>query len=55
MKQISLARTLNARNLIRQLNYDIKDVQIDLLNADTIQTIPNENEFGYLIIRVESK
>jgi hypothetical protein len=54
MKQISLARTLNARNLIRQLDYDIKEVQVDLLNPDSI-SIENENEFGYLIIRVEPK
>ncbi|WP_419769940.1 MAG: hypothetical protein ACNI3C_11465 [Candidatus Marinarcus sp.] len=54
MKQISLARTINARNLIRQLNYDIKDVQVDLLRPNSTN-IQNENEFGYLIIRIVKK
>ena len=54
MKQISLARTLNARNLIRKLNYDIKDVRVDLLKAYKLN-IQNQNEDGYLIIRVEKK
>lgn len=54
MKQISLARTINTRNLIRQLSYDIKDVQVDLLKPN-ITNIQNQNEFGYLIIRIEKK
>lgn len=54
MKQISLARTLNARNLIRQMGYDVKDVRIDLLNPN-LQNIENSNENGYLIIRIEKK
>lgn len=54
MKQISLARTINARNLIRQLGYDIKDVQVDLLKPNSTN-IQNKNDFGYLIIRIEKK
>lgn len=54
MKQISLARTINARNLIRQLSYDIKDVQVDLLRPNSTN-IQNENEFGFLIIRIEKR
>jgi hypothetical protein len=54
MKQISLARTINARNLIRQLSYDIKDVQVDLLKPNSTN-IQNVNEFGFLIIRIEKK
>jgi hypothetical protein len=54
MKQISLARTINARNLIRQLSYDIKDVQVDLLKPNSMN-IQNVNEFGFLIIRIEKK
>ncbi|MDD3505072.1 MAG: hypothetical protein PHX65_00780 [Sulfurimonas sp.] len=54
MKQISLARTLNARNLIRQMGYDIKDVRIDLLTPNATKII-NQNENGYLIIRIEKK
>ena len=54
MKQISLARTINARNLIRQLSYDIKDVQVDLLKPNSTN-IQNENEFGFLIIRIDKK
>ncbi|RXJ80155.1 hypothetical protein [Arcobacter sp. F2176] len=54
MKQISLARTLNARNLVRKLNYKRKDVQVDLLNPKSLN-INNKNEFGYLILKVEKK
>ncbi len=54
MKQISLARTLNARNLIRTLKYKIRDVQVDLLKASNLN-LNNKNEFGYLIIRIEKK
>lgn len=54
MKQISLARTINARNLIRQLSYDIKDVQVDLLKPNSMN-IQNVNESGFLIIRIEKK
>ena len=54
MKQISLARTLNVRNFIRSLNYEIKDVQVDLLKPSSLN-IENKNDFGYLIIRIEKK
>jgi hypothetical protein len=54
MKQISLARTINTRNLIRQLGYEIKDVQVDLLKVD-LSGIQNENPNGYVIVRVEKK
>ena len=54
MKQISLARTLNTRNLVRQMGYDIKDVRIDLLRPNATNII-NQNENGYLIIRIEKK
>lgn len=54
MKQISLARTLNARNLIRQMGYDIKDVRVDLLHSNA-EKIVNQNNNGYIIIRIEKK
>lgn len=54
MKQISLARTLNARNLIRQMGYDIKDVRVDLLHPNAAKII-NQNKNGYIIIRIEKK
>lgn len=54
MKQISLARTLNARNLIRQMGYDIKDVRVDLLHPNAAKII-NQNKNGYIIIRIERK
>ncbi|MCK9337716.1 MAG: hypothetical protein M0P43_07795 [Arcobacteraceae bacterium] len=54
MKQISLARTINTRNLIRQLGYDIKDVQIDLLKLN-LTGIDNTNDNGYIIVRIEKK
>lgn len=54
MKQISLARTLNVRNLIRQLGYDIKDVQVDLLKNDPLVN-ENKNPNGFIVIRIESK
>ncbi len=54
MKQISLSRTLNVRNLIRQLDYDIKDVQVDLINVNT-NDIQNDNVSGFVIVRIEKK
>jgi hypothetical protein len=54
MKQISLARTLNARNLIRQMGYDIKDVRVDLLHPNAVKIV-NQNKNGYIIIRIEQK
>lgn len=53
-KQISLARTINVRNLIRQMGYDIKDVRIDLLSPN-LSNIVNNNDNGYVIIRIEKK
>lgn len=54
MKQISLSRTINTRNLIRQMGYDIKDVQVDLLNVNLLG-VDNTNPNGFIIIRVEQK
>lgn len=54
MKQISLARTLNARNLIRQMGYDIKDVRVDLLHPNAAKIV-NQNKNGYIIIMIEKK
>lgn len=54
MKQISLARTLNARNLIRQMGYDVKDVRVDLLHPNATNIL-NQNENGYIIIRIENR
>jgi hypothetical protein len=54
MKQISLARTLNVRNFIRSLKYEIRDVQIDLLRPSSLN-IENKNDFGYLVLRIEKK
>lgn len=50
-KQISLARSIGARNLIRKLGYKKKDVRIDLLASTKIKEKVNE-ENGYLVIRV---
>lgn len=51
-KQISLARTIGIRNLIRKLDYDKKDVRIDLLASTKIKEKVNEDN-GYLVIRVK--
>lgn len=53
-RRISLARTLNAKSLIRQLKYKIKDVRIDLMGSSKMKIV-NENAYGYLIIRAEKK
>jgi len=50
-KQISLARTLNARNLIRKLDYKKQDVRINLLNSEDIEGTFSK-EYGYLIVDV---
>jgi len=51
-KQISLARSIGARNLIRKLGYDKKDVRIDLLSdIDVKEKIDKKN--GYLVIRIK--
>ena len=51
-KQISLARTIGVRNLIRKLDYDKKDVRVALLASTKIKEKINEQN-GYLIIRVK--
>jgi len=51
-KQVSLARTIGVRNLIRKLDYDKKDVRIDLLASTKIKEKVNEDN-GYLVIRVK--
>lgn len=51
-KQISLARSIGARNLIRKLGYEKKDVRIDLLASTEIkEEIDKQN--GYLVIRIK--
>lgn len=51
-KQISLARTMSVRNLIRKFGYDKSAVKIDLSSKPQIkETVDGEN--GYLIIKVE--
>lgn len=51
-KQISLARSIGARNLIRKMGYEKKDVRIDLLSNIKIKEKIDETN-GYLIIRVQ--
>ncbi|MAD42686.1 MAG: hypothetical protein CL623_09895 [Arcobacter sp.] len=51
-KQVSLARTIGVRNLIRKLDYDKKDVRVDLLASTKIKEKINEDN-GYLVIRVK--
>ncbi|MGB6329151.1 MAG: hypothetical protein WBF48_09485 [Halarcobacter sp.] len=51
-KQISLARTIGVRNLIRKLDYDKKDVRVDLLASTQIKEQVNEQN-GYLVIRIK--
>jgi len=53
-KQISLARTLNVRNLIRKLNYKKSDVRIRLLDNKVKEKLP-EHESGYVFIYVKVK
>jgi len=51
-KQISLARTLNTRNVIRKQGYKKSDVRIRLLD-DTIRSKLPENEAGFVYITVK--
>lgn len=51
-KQISLARSIGARNLIRKLGYEKKDVRIDLLASTKVKEKINEQN-GYLVIRIK--
>ena len=48
-KQISLARTLNIRNLVRKLNYKKSDVRIRLIDEKIKPSLP-ENDSGYVFI-----
>ena len=50
-KQISLARTMSVRNLIRKFGFEKKDIKIDLANRPEIkETIDSKN--GYLLIKI---
>jgi len=51
-KQVSLARSIGARNLIRKFGYEKKDVRIDLLADTKVKEEINE-ENGYLVIRIK--
>jgi hypothetical protein len=51
-KQISLARTLNVRNLIRKLQYKRSDIRIRLINSKFKEKLPI-NESGYVFIYVK--
>ncbi len=51
-KQISLARSIGARNLIRKFGYDKKDVRIDLLAETEVKEQFNKDN-GYLVIRIK--
>jgi hypothetical protein len=51
-KQISLARTLNTRNLVRKQNYAKSDVRIRLLEKDIREKLP-EIEAGFVYITVK--
>jgi cellulose synthase/poly-beta-1,6-N-acetylglucosamine synthase-like glycosyltransferase len=51
-KQISLARTLNVRNLIRKLRYKKSDVRIRLMD-DNFKTDLPQNESGYVLIYIK--
>lgn len=50
-KQISLGRTLSARNLIRKLGYEKSDVNVDLSGNGNIED-KIENEQGYVLIKI---
>jgi len=51
-KQISLSRSIGARNLIRKLGYEKKDVRIDLLASTKVKENVNDQN-GYLVIRIK--
>ncbi|WP_321315174.1 hypothetical protein [Halarcobacter sp.] len=51
-KQISLARSIGTRNLIRKLGYEKKDVRIDLLSSTEVKEKINKQN-GYLVIRIK--
>lgn len=50
-KQISLARTMSVRNLIRKFGYEKKDIKIDLTSKPEIkESVDAKN--GYLVIKI---
>jgi len=50
-KQISLARTMSVRNLIRKFGYEKKDIKIDLTSKPEVkESIDAKN--GYLVIKI---
>lgn len=51
-KQISLARTISTRNLIRKFGYEKKDVKIDLSNEPKIKEKIDDTN-GYLVITIK--
>lgn len=51
-RQISLARTLGTKNLVRKLGYEKKDVKVDLTSDIQIKE-KIEDKNGYLIIKIE--
>ncbi len=51
-KQISLGRSIGARNLIRKLGYKKKDVRLDLRSKIEVDEKFNKKN-GYLIIRIK--
>ena len=51
-KQVSLARSIGARNLIRKLGYEKRDVRIDILSDTKVKEQIND-ENGYLLIRIK--
>jgi len=51
-KQISLARTLNTRNLIRKLRYKKSDVRVRLLDEEIRKKLP-DNEAGFVYISIK--
>ena len=51
-KQISLARTLNTRNLIRKQGYKNSDVRVRLINEELLEKIPPK-EAGFVVISIE--
>jgi hypothetical protein len=50
-KQISLARTMSVRNLIRKFGYEKKNIKIDLSNKPEIKE-PTDTQNGYLVIKM---
>ncbi|MEA3289367.1 MAG: hypothetical protein U9Q04_04210 [Campylobacterota bacterium] len=51
-KQITLARSLNTRNLIRKLGYKKSDIRIRLFSKELIEKLP-DHESGFVYIHVK--